>query len=170
MALEVPYEVWQLISDYLMSDRLSQICQKLSPLGRRFVRFDFTSANAIQRLAAVSDTVRVLTASGTDMYQNGHWDHKDPALEALQYSPFLHRLHLKFRDSLLSQHDGVKALASLHSLPSLQTLILDLKSNEVGDRGAEAVSLLRCNPRPPLVTDTLCCQSTGTGHRLVNDC
>ena len=116
MVLQLPLEVWDVISDLVHSEVLSQVCQKLrEPLGtHRYVKLRCTGEN-VQRVLRLIGNVRSLQL---DHGGNSVGDSGAQALAALKDAASLHTLSLNLRSNSVGE-SGAQALAALKDAPSL---------------------------------------------------
>ena len=171
--LDLPSDVWRLISGILQSDSLGQVCQMLRKLlGRRYIKVRAITGKqtralrrflphlqrlVIERLignaALVSSVVRPLVAAPHLKELTLHFVGKgveDDAVHELAHLknvPAMQSLHIFLEAKRVGSNTvadpGAQALAQLRDAPALQTLTLSLSGTDVGPTGATALAALK---------------------------
>ena len=143
MALQLPPEVWECVSDFLPSAPLPRLCHKTwRALGMRHVTLWVNAENVdakLRRVAAYT-ALRTLTLRS---YRLG-----PPGAQALAVLPTA--TGLTAIDLLLSRSNvsdgGAEALGGLRTAPFLTSVAVDLAQNQVTDAGARALAALKAAP------------------------
>ena len=165
MVLQLPFDVWESISEYLRSDSLSHVCRSLwQGLRERYVTRRCRTAVDMRRAAACHPRVRVL--------QLALQCPQSPTLElpALTWRA-LRQACASLREALQALVLGLLgrsmadvcagALGPLQDAGQLHTLCLELRGTGLGDRGAHALAVLKGSPALRTLTLGLCRNSVG---------
>ena len=156
MWLQLPVDVWDCVSQFLHSDSLGRVCQRLRGcLGIRYVKGHSESAKKTRKLLFfVKNTTTSLRTARLCLHHNALGDSGAQELVALRLAEVvaalnearsLHTLSLDVNYNEVG-YRGAQALAALKDAPVLHTLILRLESNKIGDRGAQALAGLKEAP------------------------
>ena len=96
MIPQLPVEVWNLITDFLDSDSLCQVCQRLrAVLGiGRYLKVKCGADKIAQRVTVCIGNIRSLRLRGHLLKSTGAW-----ALAALKEAPSLHAVTLDLENS-----------------------------------------------------------------------
>ena len=151
MPVQLPVDIWDLVSNFVHEDSLGQVSQELrEALGnRRYVKLT-CNTDAVKRIDVIVGNVRSLQLTVTDptavtvlkTARHMHTldldasgcqigDQGAQALVALKHAPKLQTLSINLKQSAIGA-SGALALATLKESPSLRTLLLDLESNNLG--------------------------------------
>eukprot|EP00667_Euglena_gracilis_P025141 EG_transcript_29319 len=174
MALQLPDDVWLLVSDFAVLPALARLTRRHHRLlARRHLVLRHvschsmdsklllltTTAGAVWSLAlhfAAGSTAALVARVPWPLFTSLQsvslqsdscrmTDERLLALRCLAELAGLRSLHLSLMDSAL-EASGAAFLASLAGTLPLHTLELDLSWNDVTDRGAEALATLRASP------------------------
>ena len=162
LAIELPDDVWQRVSDYLQSTTLSEVCSKLwGLLQGQHLQLGIASISqmtskmpkwkpAIRSLEIVSNMQLALDADLQLLNLEVHHEKVDDRgaqalASALKDAPQMHALYLNLSDNSVGSV-GAYALATLKSMPSLQILCLNLSGNSMYNSSAESLAALRDAP------------------------